>query len=539
MNVFERLFTESMDGIIVMRPGGRIAQVNASACAILGRSEVELRQIQRDDLIDESAEGREAITRLERGATARGAVALKRGDGRTFPAECTSGTITADGDRLTYIIFRDVSDQRELQHQLRELEASSNAQRAELRAALDTAQALDETLTLAQRTDANLRHEQKMEAIGQLAGGVAHDFNNLLTVILGNGELLANVLQDSPLRAEVEEIQQAGKRAAALTRQLLAFSRRQPLQPRVLSLTTLIRNMEPTFARLLGERYEVALILHPELDHCFVDAGQVEQVVLNLVLNARDAMPDGGRITVSTTNVSLNAHVMKTHPLLASGPHVLLAVADTGCGMSAETQAHMFEPFFTTKAAGQGTGLGLSTAYGIVTQSGGNIWVESAPDQGTTVNVYFPCADETAPAEPNEPVALPNDAGHETILLTDDDTLVRSTVAAMLRRAGYRVIEAGNGSEALHIGEQPGEDIALLVTDVVMPRMNGRELADRLRILRPDLQLLFISGYNKNVVVHDGVVDIGINFLQKPLTAELLLPKVREILNRRASDSAP
>lgn len=265
----------------------------------------------------------------------------------------------------------------------------------------------------------------------------------------------------------------------------------------------------------------------------------MEQVVVNLVLNARDAMPDGGRITVSTTNVSLDAHVMETHPTSASGPYVLLAVSDTGCGMSAETQAHMFEPFFTTKAAGQGTGLGLSTAYGIVTQSGGNIWAESAPDQGTTVNVYFPCAEQAAPAEPNEPVVLHDDAGHETILLTEDDTLVRSTIAAMLRRAGYRVIEAGNGSEALHICEQPGTDIVLFVIDVVMPRMNGRELADRLRIIRPDLQVLFISGYNKNVVVHDGVVDIGINFLQKPLTAERLLPTVREILNRRASDSTP
>lgn len=264
----------------------------------------------------------------------------------------------------------------------------------------------------------------------------------------------------------------------------------------------------------------------------------MEQVVVNLVLNARDAMPDGGRITVSTTNVSLDAHVMETHPTSASGPYVLLAVSDTGCGMSAETQAHMFEPFFTTKAAGQGTGLGLSTAYGIVTQSGGNIWVESAPDQGTTVNVYFPCAEQAAPAEPNAPVVLHDDAGHETILLTEDDTLVRSTIAAMLRRAGYRVIEAGNGSEALHICEQPGTDIVLFVTDVVMPRMNGRELADRLRIIRPDLQVLCISGYNKNVVVHNGVVDIGINFLQKPLTAERLLPTVREILNRRASDSA-
>jgi PAS domain S-box-containing protein len=431
----------------------------------------------------------------------------------------------ADGDRQLGGIAADITDQKEHEETLRVSEERARAAQT----------ALEEALELTRSTEANFRQAQKMEAVGQLAGGIAHDFNNLLTVILGNSELLVEALPDHPFHSELKEIQDAGTRAATLTRQLLAFSRRQPLEPQVLDLNALLRGMERMFARVLGEQYDLAMMLASDLHRCFVDHGQVEQVVLNLVLNARDAMPDRGRISIDTRNVTLDQAFVDRHPTASLGPQIRLSVSDTGCGMSAETLAHIFEPFFTTKAAGKGTGLGLSTAYGIVKQSGGNIWVNSEVGIGTTVNVYLPSATGAEPATPDATTAVRDYSGHETILLSEDDALVRSTVAGMLRRAGYHVIEAQNGRDALTICELTTSDIALVVTDVVMPRMNGRELADRLHAVNPQLNVLFISGYSDNVIEHDGVVDLGINFLQKPLTAEMLLPKVREILNHRVA----
>jgi CheY-like chemotaxis protein/two-component sensor histidine kinase len=374
-----------------------------------------------------------------------------------------------------------------------------------------------------------------MDAIGKLAGGVAHDFNNLLTVILGNGEMLAESLRGDPLSDEVEQIRTAGARAATLTRQLLAFSRKQPLEPRVLNINTILRGMETMFGRLLGEHIDLAFVLHPDPYLCLVDAGQIEQVVLNLVVNARDAMPNGGRITIETANVSLDADYVEKHPEAMPGPHIVLSVSDSGEGMSAETQGRLFEPFFTTKEPGRGTGLGLSTVYGIVKQSGGNILVYSESGHGTTFKVYLPLARGSEDQVPIKTVMLGDFRGAETVLLAEDEAQVRATVSGILRRAGYHVIEASNGNEAFLICEQYGGTIALLITDVVMPHMNGRQLAERLHAIRPELLVLFISGYTENVVVHHGVVDSGVNFLQKPLTAEMLLPKVRQVIDRGAA----
>jgi PAS domain S-box-containing protein len=432
--------------------------------------------------------------------------------------------VAEDGSRQLGGIGIEVTAQKLAEDALRDSEARALRGQRDLEAALEEMR----------RTEEKLRQSQKMEAIGQLAGGVAHDFNNLLTVILANSEFLAHALRDDPCVEDVEQIRSAGLRAATLTRQLLAFSRKQALEPRVLSINAILRGMETMTARLLGEDIELVLLLHPEPYLCLIDAGQIEQVVLNLVVNARDAMPQGGRITVETANVSLDAEYVEKHPESQFGPHVMLSVSDTGTGMSRETQARLFEPFFTTKAPGTGTGLGLSTVYGIVKQSGGNIWVYSEPGHGTTFKVYFPRASGNEQPLPSKPVLLADFRGTETVLLAEDDPQVRHASAAMLRRAGYHVIEASNGGEALLICEQHGGTISLLVTDVVMPRMNGKQLAERLRAIRPDLKVLFISGYTANVVVHHGVVDAGVNFLQKPLTSETLLPKVRQVLDQTA-----
>ncbi|MBY0490157.1 MAG: response regulator [Gemmatimonadaceae bacterium] len=417
----------------------------------------------------------------------------------------------------------DVTEQQRAQEALRASEARARQAQQELEQAIE----------VSRRTEEKFRQSQKMEAVGRLAGGIAHDFNNLLTVILGNGELLAEKLRSDPLKVETEEILGAGRRASDLTRQLLAFSRKQALEPRVLNLNTVISGMEPLLRRLLGEDIELAFLLSQRLYLTRVDPSQIEQVLLNLVVNARDAMPTGGRLTIETSNVTLDDEYVRTHPEAIAGPHAMLSVSDTGSGMSQEVQSHLFEPFFTTKEQGKGTGLGLSTVYGIVRQSGGVLWVYSEPGQGSIFKVYIPQAGEV---EDPVPPPRPDTAtlrGTETILLVEDDAKVRLVLSAILKRAGYHVIEAANGGEALLICEQHGGTIPLMLTDIVMPKMNGRQLAERLRRIRPDLRVVFMSGYTENVVVHHGVVDSGIDFLQKPLTAEVLLPKIREVLDRR------
>ena len=391
--------------------------------------------------------------------------------------------------------------------------------------------AVFDNITERRKLEDQLRQSQKMEAVGRLAGGVANDFNNLLTVINGYSEiLLRQVAEDSTLRREVDEIRKAGDRASMLTQQLLAFSRRQVLQPKVLDLNATVSDMATMLRRLIGEDIDLRILPGDGLGRVKADPGQVGQTILNLVLNARDAMPGGGRLTIETNNAFLDGTFSSKHPQAVTGPHVLLAVSDTGVGMSEDTQGHLFEPFFTTKEKGKGTGLGLSTVYGIVHQSHGYIYVYSELGKGTTVKVYLPRVDEEV--ETVSPVPAPAPHGTETVLVVEDERQVREFVTRVLSAKGYRVLSAGEGFEALRLCKDCADPVDLLVTDVVMPGMGGRELASRVEAAVPGVRVLFVSGYTDNAVSRHGVLEAGLEFLQKPFTTDALLGKVREILDR-------
>ena len=380
--------------------------------------------------------------------------------------------------------------------------------------------------------EAQLQQAQKMEAVGQLAGGIAHDFNNLLTVITSYGAMvLADLPRESPHTTDVQEILNAANRASSLTRQLLAFSRRQVLQPNVLDLNALTGNLEKMLRRLLREDIQLVTRFEPRIALVNADAGQLEQVIVNLVVNARDAMPRGGRIAIETSNVALGDGYGPMHANTSPGPYVLLTVSDTGKGMDKTTQAHIFEPFFTTKPVGQGTGLGLSTVYGIVKQSGGYIWVYSEIDRGTTFKIYLPAVSGTPKASDGERDAqavLPG--GPERILLVEDEPNVRRIARRILERNGYTVLEASNGAEALRVLERRQEPINLVLTDLVMPEMGGRELASKLRIVSPTSRILFMSGYTEDAVLRQSAMEPGAMFLDKPFTFDTLIRKVREAL---------
>ncbi|MBI3662326.1 MAG: response regulator [Acidobacteria bacterium] len=383
--------------------------------------------------------------------------------------------------------------------------------------------------------EAQLRQSQKMDAIGQLAGGVAHDFNNLLGVILGRTELaLQNLAADSPMRGELEEVFLAGERAAALTGQLLAFSRRQAIQPTILNLNTVVGDVDKMLRRLIGEDIGLVTVLAPALWKIKADRGQIEQVVMNLAVNARDAMPGGGKLTIETRNAELDSQYVNAHAAVPPGQYVLLAVTDTGTGMDDATKASIFEPFFTTKEKGRGAGLGLATVYGIVKQSGGHIWVYSEPGQGTTFKIYFPRAEDAlaAPAPARAAVSAPR--GTETILVAEDEEAIRTLTCEFLQLSGYAALGAASPAEALLLAERHEGRIPLLVTDVVMPGMSGRDLAKRVKQLRPEIKILFVSGYPDQAIVRHGVLDGGISFLPKPFSRYDLLRTVRDILDRPA-----
>jgi PAS domain S-box-containing protein len=376
-----------------------------------------------------------------------------------------------------------------------------------------------------------LRQSQKMDAIGQLAGGIAHDFNNLLTAINGFSDLSLRRLEaEDPLRGNIEEVKKAGERAASLTRQLLAFSRKQVLQPKVFGLNSVISELEKMLKRLIGEDIELRTVLDRDTGTVKADPGQIEQVIMNLVVNARDAMPAGGKLTIETKNIDLGDDISHQPGAVDPGQYVMLGISDTGIGMDEETQAHIFEPFFTSKEAGKGTGLGLSTVYGIVKQSDGSIRVYSEQGRGTTFKVYLPRVAENAQVYKRTPDVEENLRGTEIILLAEDEDIVRKLARQVLEMFGYQVLEAPNGGAALLICERHEGPIDLLITDVVMPEMSGTELTDRLIRLRPDLKVLYMSGYTDNAVIHRGVLDEGTNFLQKPFTPGALARRVREVL---------
>jgi nitrogen-specific signal transduction histidine kinase len=384
-------------------------------------------------------------------------------------------------------------------------------------------------ITEAKQLEEQLRQAQRLDSIGQLAGGVAHDFNNLLTVIHGYAAMAQDELPpDSPVMHSLHEIRAAGDRAAQLTQQLLAFGRKQLLRPVVVSLNQVVTDIATMLQRLIGENISLVINTATELNNVKADPSQLQQVIMNLAINSRDAMPHGGTLIIETANAEWDEAYVSKHPQIQPGPYVMLAVTDNGVGMTPETQKRIFEPFFTTKPTGHGTGLGLSTVFGIVRQSGGRIWVYSEPGRGSTFKIYFPSVDEPAADTPAlDKVDL---RGHETVLVVEDQEDVRTLAVLALKKFGYTVFGATGAEEAMAFCQAYGDSLDLLVTDVIMPGMSGRELADRLKERLPNLRVLYMSGYTDNAIAHHGVLEDNVEYLQKPFTADRLAEKVRRML---------
>jgi two-component system, cell cycle sensor histidine kinase and response regulator CckA len=430
-------------------------------------------------------------TKLEGARTTLHQLELLARDGHRIPVEVASRLIEEDGRPIgTEAICRDMSERLLLEEQLRQ--------------------------------------SQRLEAVGRLAGGVAHDFNNILTVIGGYTEALLDEGEHGT--EELEQIAAATTRATHLTRQLLAFSRQQVLKPQALLLNDVVDGLMPMLTRVIGEDVELVASLEPALDPVLADAGQLEQVLINLAVNARDAMPDGGHLTIQTANVELDEEYVAHHGEASTGRHVLLSVADSGSGMDPDTLAHAFEPFYTTKPVGVGTGLGLATVYGIVKQSGGSVWVYSEPGKGTTFKIYLPTTDAPVREQSHALGPAPAD-GVETILLAEDEESLRTLTARMLSQRGYDVIVAETASDALRIAEQESDRIDLLLTDLVMPELSGRALAERIGRIAPRIPVLFMSGYSNDAVMRNGSLQLGAAFLEKPFTANKLAAKVRQTLD--------
>ncbi|HXD30230.1 MAG TPA: ATP-binding protein [Pyrinomonadaceae bacterium] len=427
----------------------------------------------------------------------------RKKDGAVIEVEITSSPLSFAGRPAKLVLAIDVTERKKAENSLKELEDQ-------------------------------LRQSQKLEAIGQLAGGVAHDFNNLLTAISGHSDMcLRRLDSDDPLRRRVEQIKKAGDRAAALTRQLLAFSRKQILQPKVIDLNDIVVDMNKMLRRLIGEDIHLMMGLGVDLGKVKADPNQIEQVLMNLSVNARDAMPKGGKLTIETSNVQVGEEFASYHMAVPPGQYVMLAVSDTGFGMDAGTQARIFEPFFTTKEVGKGTGLGLATVYGIVKQSGGTIWVYSEVDCGTTFKIYLPAIEGTSPYLHISDEERALQKGSETILLVEDEEIVREMATEILRESGYCVLEAKHGPEALTLCMKYDGQIHLMLSDVVMPNMSGRELAELISPQRSNMKVLYMSGYTDDAIVHHGVLEEGTAFIAKPFSPDALSRKVREVLDAR------
>ena len=497
---YETLVQHAPVGIYRSSSEGRFLSVNAALVRMLGYdSPAELLRL--DMARDVYADPAERRRLLERDTYTdheydEVEATWKRKDGRPLTVQLSVRAVrNADRQVEYYETFvRDVSEQRRLQQQLVQ--------------------------------------SQKMEAVGRLAGGIAHDFNNLLTVITSYCDLLLEDLGgDDPKREDVEQVRKAADGAAALTRQLLAFSRQQVIAPRVVNLSAVVAGVEKMLRRVIGEDVDLVTVLDPGVGSVRADIGQLEQVLMNLAVNARDAMPTGGKLTIETANVAHDPHYARERAAAPVSRFVMLAVSDTGVGMDEATKARIFEPFFTTKEPGKGTGLGLATVYGIVQQAGGFIWVYSEPGRGTTFKIYLPRVDAAAEdaGASTAPADLPR--GTETVLVAEDEAAVRAVTREVLERQGYVVLEAPHGAAALDIAAQHRGPIQLLVTDVVMPGLSGRQLADQLAQLRPSMKVLYVSGYGENAVVHHGILEPGVAYLQKPFTPETLARRVRDALD--------
>jgi two-component system cell cycle sensor histidine kinase/response regulator CckA len=504
--LFRLISENAMDMIAVVDPDGRRLYNSPAYARILGFVDDELAgtslydHVHPDDVYTAQQAVKQA-TATNPGGTVQYRMRHKDGSWHTIESGA-SAILNQQGKVEKFVVVnRDVSEQRQLEEKFRQA--------------------------------------QKMEAVGRLSGGVAHDFNNLLGVIIGYAEFLQESLDpENSLRSSVDEILKAGKRAASLTRQLLAFSRQQVLDPKVLDLNVVVLDMDKMLRRLIGEDIELSTVLGPDLGRLKADQSQLEQVLLNLVVNARDAMPQGGKLLIDTQNMVMDEAFVRRYPYpVQPGPYVCLTVTDSGIGMDAETKARAFEPFFTTKEKGKGTGLGLSTVYGVVKQSGGYIDIYSAPGAGTTFKIYLPRVDDAITTDAPTGAAT-SFTGNETILLAEDESSLRTLTRNTLELCGYKVLEAKDGLEALEVSERFKGPIDLLLTDMVMPGMGGRQLAQELTRRRPEIRLAYMSGYTGQAVGSQGPVDPGSVFLLKPFTRELLTRKIREALDRRVATEA-
>jgi PAS domain S-box-containing protein len=496
---FRSVVEDAPYGIYQTRADGRFLQVNPALQRMLGYERMDelLAKDLPSEIFRHSGEYQRLIHQLSRSEEIKDVeMEWKRKDGTWITVRCSGRRVDDANSVAAYfeVFAEDVTEKRVLEKQL--------------------------------------RMAQKMEAIGRLSGGIAHDFNNLLGVIIGYSRVLKRELgANNALSEHALEIEKAGERAASLTKQLLAFSRQQVLTPAILNLNTLTSDMAKMLPQLLGEDIEVSMVLEPELGNVKADQSQVEQVIMNLAVNARDAMPAGGKLKIETANVEIDEAFTRTHPGSKAGSHVLLEVTDTGTGMDATTLTHIFEPFFTTKERGKGTGLGLSTVYGIVKQSDGYTGVESAPGKGTSFRIYLPRDAGGHVAEEQQPYLSDNPGGSETILLVEDSEPLRKLVKAFLDSAGYRVFQASSGEDALEVSTRIGCPLDLLLTDVVMPGMNGRVLAEHLLAGQPGMEVLYMSGYTDSFIAGHGVLDPETHLLHKPFTEEVFLRKVREVLD--------